>query len=165
MLSKLKTCKDGLMKVLDLLLITMMAMLVIVVLYQILARSLNLGGTAICSELAQFLLVWITLLGGSLAFAKNAHLGIDYFAGKLKGNKRLWLDIFGQICIAFFGSYLLLFGGAKLVTLTLRFDQLSSAMGIPMAYIYTALPISGLFISLVALETILEKVNAMKEAQ
>lgn len=163
MLSKLKFLKSKLMSLLDVLVIIMMALLVIVVVYQILARALNLGGTAICSELAQFLLVWVTLLGGSLAFAKNAHLGIDYFAGKLKGSARTYLDIFGQLCIALFGGYLLLFGGGKLVGLTLRFEQVSSAMGIPMGYVYLALPVSGLFILLVALEVIAEKAAELKE--
>ena len=163
MLNKLKFLKEQLMKLLDLLVIFMMALLVLVVVYQILARAANLGGTAVCSELAQFLLVWITLLGGSLAFAKNAHLGIDYVVGKFKGKSRLYLDIFGQVCIGIFGSYLLLFGGGKLVGLTFRFEQVSSAMGIPMGYVYLALPLSGLFISLVAFEVIAEKFDALKE--
>ncbi|MDD7987448.1 TRAP transporter small permease [Lentisphaera marina] len=156
MLNKLKKVKKQMMRLLECLLICMMASLVFVVVYQILARALNLGGTAICSELAQFLLVWVTLLGGSLAFANNAHLGIDYFANKLKGKASIGIAVFAQLCIAFFGAYLLLYGGGKLVALTFRFEQISSAMGVAMGYIYLALPISGLFISLVAFESIAE---------
>ena len=166
-MQQLKTLKNLLVKFMDSAVIVMMGALVLIVVYQVLARSLNLGGTAICSELAQFLLIWITLLGGSLAFMKKHHLGIDYFANKLTGSARRALDVFVQLCIAFFGGYILLFGGGNLVSLTLRFEQVSSATGIPMGYVYLALPLCGFFILILAFEEIVELLgkNEVQESE
>ena len=157
--------KKLLTKVLDFLVIVMMAVLVLVVVWQVLARAFNLGGTAICSEVAQFLLIWITLLGGSLGFIHKAHLGVDFFVNKLKGNAKKTADVFAQLCIAFFGAYILFFGGSSLVGLTYRFGEVSSAMNIRMAYVYLALPICGLVIVLVALEAIAELVFTSSELE
>ncbi|AQQ08772.1 2,3-diketo-L-gulonate TRAP transporter small permease protein YiaM [Sedimentisphaera cyanobacteriorum] len=114
-------------------------------------------------ELARFLLVWVALLGGALAFGENAHLGVDYFVGKLAPEARKLVKVFTQLTVLFFAIAVFIIGGVQVASANM--DQttaaLTPALGVTMGHVYFALPIAGAFIILFTAEqlaeTILEK--------
>ena len=141
-----------------------MGVLVVVVMIQIFARvfELDCGWT---EEVATYLLIWAGLLGASVGFARNSHLGIDYLVDKTGKSSRRLIDVMVQLIVIFFAVYPMIWGGGKVVADTLMRGQVSTALQVPMGYIYLAIPISGAFIALFAIEklVVLLAQNSQKE--
>ena len=129
-------------------LIALMAILVADVAWQVITRYLLGNPSAWTDELATMLMIWVAALGASLGFVQHAHLGIDYFVRLLPPEKARWIQMGIQIMIGCFAAVILLYGGIKLVQLTMMTDQRSPALGLNMGVVYLALPISGVFILL-----------------
>ena len=65
-----------------------MAALVVVVLFQVIARYVLRIPLSWSEEVARYLLVWGTLLGAAAATARSQHIVIDTFSSALKGRRR-----------------------------------------------------------------------------
>lgn len=105
-------------------------------------------------ELARFLLIWISLLGGAAAFGEKAHLGVDYFVGLFDPGAQKIAAVFGYLIILVFALTVFIYGGAILVGNNL--EQTTPALGWRMGHVYLALPIAGVFITIITLEQIIE---------
>ena len=80
--------KSFLVKILELMLIFSVGALVLDVVWGVFTRYVMGEQAKWTEELARFLLVWVSLLGGALAFGTKGHLGVDYFVGKLHCDAR-----------------------------------------------------------------------------
>jgi len=138
-------------KTLEVLVMVVVAFLVLDVLWQVFTRFILEHPSSWTEELATFLLIWVSLLGGAVALNRGAHLGIDYFVGKLALRTRVCTEIFAFACVALFSILAMMVGGAGLVYRTLQLNQVSPALGLPMGYVYLAVPISGFFLALYAI--------------
>lgn len=150
-------------KLLEWILILLVAGLVLDVLWQVFSRFVLNDPSSWTDELATLLIIWVAMIGASVAFIRNNHLGVDYFVGKLKPRPRLISEILVQGLICLFAVTVLLLGGAKLVTLTLLTDQVSPALLVKMGHVYMALPLSGLVIALTSIETAIKKIGALNQ--
>lgn len=150
-------------KLLEWILILLVAGLVLDVLWQVFSRFVLNDPSSWTDELATLLIIWVAMIGASVAFIRNNHLGVDYFVGKLKPRPRLISEILVQGLICLFAVTVLLLGGAKLVTLTLLTEQVSPALLVKMGHVYMALPLSGLVIALTSIETAIKKIGALNQ--
>jgi TRAP-type C4-dicarboxylate transport system permease small subunit len=107
-------------------------------------------------ELARFLLVWVSLLGGAVGFGSKAHLGVDYFVDLLHPAARRLTAVVAHLVVLFFAGAVLLFGGASVVRQALEMEQTTPALGWKMGHVYLVLPISGVFVVLYTLENLME---------
>jgi len=133
-------------KAIEWLLIFLMAVLVVDVVWQVATRYILGSASSFTEEVARFLLIWIGLLGSAYAYRKNLHLAFDYLAHKLSRPVLRKLEIVIHLLIALFSILVLVMGGSYLVQLTWELNQVSAAMQIKLAYIYSVLPISGVLI-------------------
>ncbi len=156
-----KSIKKVLDRSLELLVMVVVVVLVVDVLWQVFTRFILKDPSTWSEELAVFMLIWVSLLGAAVALNRGAHLGIDYFVGKLPPQKRLYTEIFVFLCIALFSFTVMILGGTKLVTSTLRLEQLSPALGIQVGYVYLAIPISGFFLVLYSVISLVERLDAL----
>lgn len=129
-------------------LIILMGVLVIDVTWQVLTRFLLGSASSFTEEVARFLLIWIGLLGAAYAYRKDLHLAFDYFSMKIQGRKKKWLGIFIHSLVGIFSFLVLVIGGGYLVNLTWELNQVSAALQIRLAYVYSVLPLSGVLILL-----------------
>lgn len=132
-------------RVLEWLLIGAMAVLVFDVLWGVVSRHVLSAQSSWTEELARFLLIWVGLLGASLAFQRHAHLGVDYFVDKLHASGGRILKIVVLLLVLAFAISVLIGGGWILVTKTLAMGQTTPALGIPKGWVYLAVPVSGVF--------------------
>ncbi len=103
-------------------------------------------------EVARHLMIWSALLGAAVAYRRKGHLGMDVIVLLFSPQwKRIVEGIVHLLSIGFFG--LILLNGIPMVQKTM--SQLSSAILIPMGYIYAALPVGSAFLLLFALEKLL----------
>ncbi|MGF1585828.1 MAG: TRAP transporter small permease [Bacteroidales bacterium] len=140
------TLRNHIDRILGTFVVLLMAILVINVLWQVASRYLMGHPSSFTDELAGFLLIWVGLFGSAFITGKKQHLAIDLLHTKLSPAGKIRIDKFINILIALFALVVLVAGGSNLVYITLHLKQISSALQIPVGYVYTVLPISGIFI-------------------
>lgn len=156
-----KSIKKSLDRSLEWLVVTVVAVLVLDVLWQVFTRFILKNPSTWTEELAVFMLIWVSLLGAAVALNRGAHLGIDYFVGKLPPRVRLFTEIIVFLCIALFSLTVMILGGTELVRSTLRLGQESPALGVQVGYVYLAIPISGCFLLLYSVIGLFERIAAL----
>ena len=148
-------------RVLETALTLAMAAMTLTVIWQVFTRFVIRDPSSWTEELAIFLLIWIGLLGSAVALKRKAHLGIDVLVNLFPPYYRLLTAIFVYSCVIIFSISVLVYGGSKMVTVILINNQVSPALGIRMGYVYMALPISGLFITLYGIEFIIQELRLL----
>ena len=123
-----------------------MGILVLNVLWQVASRFIVGHPSSFTDELAGYLLIWVGLLGAAYVTGQRQHLAIDLISRKMSEKGQLRLQIFINTLITLFAILVLIIGGSNLVFITFYLNQISSALQIPIGYVYLVLPISGLFI-------------------
>lgn len=156
-----KTIKNILDRSLEILIMAAMAILTIDVCWQVFTRLVLKNPSTGTEELAVFLIIWVALLGGAVALNRGAHLGIDYFVGKLPDKIRLCTEIFVFLCIVLFSLFVMVIGGISLVLRTLELGQISPAWNFKIGYVYLAIPISGFFLVLYSAIGMVERLVAL----
>lgn len=124
----------------------LMAAMVIDVLWQVISRFALADPSSYTEELARFLLMWVGLLGAAYAYRKHSHLSLDLVIKSVSPSNQIRLNRFIQCVTFMFALSVMVFGGYKLMALTLSLKQNSAALGLPMGWVYACIPISGLFI-------------------
>ena len=155
MLAGIKKVLD---KFLEILLTIVMGVLVLDVVWQVFTRYVLGEPSSWSEELATFLMIWVGMLGASVALHRGAHLGIDYFVGKLSIRVRTWTEVVVFAAIGLFSLFVLLIGGGLLTRTMLQMGQVSPAMGLKIGYVYLALPISGFFLVIYSVELLIERI-------
>jgi TRAP-type C4-dicarboxylate transport system permease small subunit len=150
--------KQWLIKSLELTVILVTGFLVVDVVWGVFTRYVLRNPSSWTEELARMLLIWVALLGAGIGFIRKSHLGVDYFVNKLSDKYRTIGELMVYLLIAGFAGLVLIYGGYRLVSLTLTTSQPSPALNIEWGYVYLALPISGFFIVIFSVETFIEKV-------
>lgn len=156
MLEKVKKKID---RLLERMLMILMAVNVINVLWQVFTRFILKDPSSFTEELARFLLIWVGLLGASYAAGKKMHLAIDVFLQSLKDKKKIIAEVCIQFFILLFSLFVMVIGGLRLVTITLTLNQISAALRIKLGYVYLVLPLSGLLILFYASVFIVERLQ------
>jgi TRAP-type C4-dicarboxylate transport system permease small subunit len=147
---------------LETLVMIVMAVLVLDVLWQVLTRLILKDPSTWTEELAVFMLMWVSLLGAAVALGRGAHLGIDYFVGKLPAKARLGTEIIVFFCVSTFSLLVMILGGIDLVASNLELGQESPALRVRMGYVYLAVPISGFFLTLYGVIGLVERLQRLK---
>ncbi|NOZ62305.1 MAG: TRAP transporter small permease [Calditrichaeota bacterium] len=150
---------DSINRVIAGFLIFLMAAMVLDVTWQVFTRFILKNPSSFTEELAGFLLIWIGLLGSSYALYTRAHLGIDILTYKTTGLKRKIVEIVIYLIVIAFAFFVLVVGGYNLVRMTFHLNQISSAMGIKVGYVYLVIPITGLLFILYSIGFIIEAVK------
>lgn len=146
-------------KFLEWFMVTLMAVLVVDVTWQVISRYMLGEASSFSEEVARYLLIWIGLLGSAYAYRRKMHLAFDLFTDKATGKIKYWMELVIHSFVIFFSVIVLIFGGWYLVQLTWELNQLSASLQISLAYVYFALPLSGVLIVIYALDFIRQIVN------
>ena len=156
MLQGLLKFKKGMVAALNWMLIVAVTLLVFDVVWGVFSRYVMGEQTKWTEELARFLLVWVSLLGGAVAFGTKGHLGVDYFTGKFHPEMQKLMAIAAHVTVLFFACSIFLYGGGRVVADALAMEQTTPALGWKMGHVYLALPIAGIFMVLFTLENMIE---------
>jgi TRAP-type C4-dicarboxylate transport system permease small subunit len=127
-------------------LIFLMAVITLDVLWGVFTRYAVGRQAEWTEELARFLLIWIGMLGGAYAAGQKTHLAIDLLSPKLGQKAQARVSAAINLLVAAFALTAMVAGGLRLMYLTWILGQLSPALRIPMALVYSAIPLSGMLV-------------------
>ncbi len=141
--------------VLEQALIALMAVLVAAVSWQVVSRYVFVSPSSWTEEVSRVLLIWIGVLGAAYAFRTGAHLGLDVLPKKLSGTAAEVLKLFIMLAVVGFSAAVLVIGGGNLVALTWELKQYSAVLGVPIAFVYSVIPITGALICFYAISAVI----------
>lgn len=147
------------------LLIFLTVAMVLDVSWQVFTRFIMRNPSSFTEELATFLLIWIGLLGSAYALRQKAHLGIDILTIKMKPEMRYRWEFLIYAVVIIFSSLVLIWGGIRLVTITLYLNQFSAALRVKMGYVYSVVPITGLLMIFYSIYFMIDAYKHLKTHQ
>ncbi|MBZ4645296.1 MAG: hypothetical protein PWR27_198 [Petroclostridium sp.] len=113
--------------------------MVIVVFAQVFFRYVLHNSLSWSEELAIFLFIWLTFIGGEIVLRNGGHIAVDALLNTLKGIPKLVLSIFIDVVIIVFAC-IVLASGIELTISTV--NQPSAALNVSMSWVYAAIPVS-----------------------
>lgn len=148
-------------KIIEVMCTAIMGYMVLAVCWQVITRFVLKNPSTVTEEILRYLLVWTTMVGGAYAYGRRKHLSINMLAKKLPPRAQKLLDIFVQAVVIAFCVVVMIVGDLRLVETT--FDQISSALRLPMPYVYASILVGGVLIIFYAITFIFEDIKAMRE--
>ena len=136
---------------------TLLVPMVIIAIVQVASRYLTDNPVTFTEELLRFLLIWSAMLGSVYCFGTERHLALSFLAEMVPNKSKIFLDILTRILILTFCTTILIGGGVRIVLATT--EQLSATMRIPMSYVYSILPLSGVLILLIVGIDLVDKIQ------
>lgn len=113
-------------------------------------------------ETAIFVLVWLTFIGGSMSIKMGKTATITIFVDRLKGSLKRFFMGLSFLLIFVFSAYLLYLSVIWLSSPNILVQR-SSSMNMPMIYAYLSVPVSFLFISIHAIDLLVQNFRQEKE--
>lgn len=133
-------------KVLEVFLVFLLAILVIDVFWQVISRYVLNSPSSFTDELARMLLIWVGILGSAWATGKKMHLAIDFLINKFSVKNKKTIDTLINISVALFAFFVMIVGGGNLIYILLKLGNETAALSLPIGFVYSVIPLSGLLI-------------------
>ena len=133
-------------KIVAITLIILMALMVVNVTWQVASRYILQNPSSFTDELSRYMLIWLGMLGAAYVAGQDQHLAIDILPRKLSGVPKMRLMIIINSLVLFFVLSVMVLGGSNLVYITYILQQKSATLQVPLAFVYTIIPISGLLV-------------------
>lgn len=141
--------------VLEKLLLFIISVMLLSVIWQVISRYLLGAPSTLTDEIASYALIWLGLYGAAYASGKELHLAIDLIPSRVVSKNPLVFSGIVSLAIITFALLVMVVGGMRLCYLTYLLEQRSAALEVPLAFVYSALPISGLMIAYYSLDSFL----------
>lgn len=159
----LEKIKHKIDRILFFLLFIIVVAILFCVTLQVFSRYLLNAPATFTEELVRFLLIWLGLLGGAYTFGVKGHIALTLLLDKFSLKIKNILNVFIDIIVLFLALFVLIIGGMKLISIT--HNQLSSVLVIPMWWVYSCMPISGVIIIFYQIYYIIKNILSIKEAK
>jgi TRAP-type C4-dicarboxylate transport system permease small subunit len=136
------------------------ALMTIIIFWQVIARYVVGSSLAWSEELSRFLMILMILIGSSLALRDNQLISVEILPEILRGKAKKWLIILVHSISTFFYIILMIYGLKVAQSFS---NQIAPGTGISMFFIYLSLPIGGLLLLLNTLSCIFEQFIGKEE--
>ena len=138
----------------------LMALMVIVMCYQVVLRYVFNSANIWSEEVTRYMFVYAVLFGSFVAVRRNSHLQVDFLINLMKGNLKRYFTLVTSVVVLAFLVYLLPLS-YNLALDTMR--SVSPGLNLPMGWVYMAIPIGTLLMILGMIEIILKKITNTEE--
>lgn len=141
--------------------ISLIVVMVLLVLWQVIARYVLNNPSTFSEALTRYMFVWLVLVTSTYAFGTREHMCISVFKNKLKDKSKAVVNILIEAITLIFAAGILVYGGTNISSL--QMVQLDSSLHIPMGVIYSIIPICGIVIIFYCICNILTEVDNLKK--
>ena len=115
----------------------------VLIFVQIIFRYLLQNSISWSEELARYMMIWTVFLAAGYVLSKGAHANIDMLINRFSPTMRMVLEKGSLLLIMAFAVIMIRYG---LMLMRFGSRQISSALGVPMGYVYLAIPIGGVLL-------------------
>jgi TRAP-type C4-dicarboxylate transport system permease small subunit len=125
---------------------------------QVVMRFLGLTGIDGLEEVPRYLFIWLVMIGAASAMQRGQHTVLDYFVNLLGSRGRALVLVLTNAVGIFLFAYLI---KLSLVLVPNAQLQTSAGLGLPLGWVYAAIPIGSALIILPMLRTILVALRSL----
>lgn len=137
-----------------------LAFMTIIIFWQVIARYVVGSSLTWSEELSRFLMIFMVLIGSSLALRDGKLISVEVVQEALKGKAKKWLSVIAHLISIIFYIILIIYG----LRVAENFgNQIAPGTRISMYFIYLSLPIGGFLLLLNSITCILEEFSGRKE--
>ena len=119
-----------------------LAVMVVAIFYQVIARYVFNAPPSWTEELARYLQIWLVALSVGPLFETSEHITIDFVSDRISEDKKKWIKLLVDVLLIVF-LFIVFYLSIKLHYS--KRPQRSPALEIPMAYIYLSIPVMTIF--------------------
>ncbi|WP_413698727.1 TRAP transporter large permease subunit [Psychromonas sp. KJ10-10] len=131
-------------KTLKVFLVTLLAVMSMLIVYQVVARYVFNSPSAMSEELLRFSLIWLGILGVALCFIKSTHLSLPLLIDHVDISTRTKMELFNKYMYVLLGA-VMTWGGY--VASAKNLTMLTPTMQIPLGLVQSVFIISGVIIA------------------
>lgn len=142
--------------------IALVIVMVLLVLWQVIARYLLNSPSSFSEALTRYLFVWLVLITSTYAFGSREHMYISALNDRLRGKTRTVVNILIEVLTILFAACVMVFGGS--IITRMQMVSLDSSLHIPMGVVYAVIPVCGVITVFYCICNILEELEKAKEA-
>lgn len=128
-------------KMLEILGTATLAIMTILVVYQVITRYVFNHPSGFSETTAQYLFVWMIMFGSAYVYGSKEHLEIDIIKDKLSPKANMIVEIITNVCLFAFIFIVCVYGGWK-YTMGQKI-QIDPTLHISMAILYISVPFTG----------------------
>ena len=147
---------DGIEKIEKLFLAVTVAIMIIVITYQVILRYVFSASNAWSEELARYLFIYDVMVAAAIATRRNSHLQVDAFKPRTKAIYTVIATIVGIVFLVFLFCYSVVLCQAAAV-------NVSAGLKIPMSVPYACMPIGAVLMILTSIEVIMKQLAEIAE--
>ena len=112
----------------------------VLIVAQVIFRYVLQNSISWSEELTRYMMVWAVFLSCGYVLNKAAHANIDLLISRFSPQMRMLMEKGSLLLIMMFAVIIIRYG---LVLMRFGHRQISSALAVPMGYVYLAIPIGG----------------------
>ncbi len=150
-------------KILEILGIICLAIMSVMIVYQVIARYFFNSPSAISEAMAQFLFVWMIMFGSAYVYGSREHLTIDILKDKFPPKMNLVVEITMNICLCVFALLICVIGGYLYTKGQVK--QIDAALHISKAIMYASVPFTGVITVYYGIYNCVRSVQNYKEGK
>lgn len=159
-LDGIKSVFDKILNVLSTITLAIMSVLVV---YQVVTRYVFKAPSAISEPLAQYLFVWLIMFGSAYVYGSREHLTIDILKDKFSPKMYMIVEVITNICLFVFIAIVCVWGG-WLYTVG-QVKQIDPMLHLSKSIIYFSLPFTGVITLYYAVYNCFRAVNNYKNGK
>lgn len=125
--------------------VTLFALLVVLVTWQVFTRLVLSNPSIWSEEAARYVFIWLSLIGISIATGEKADVAIDYFVQKAPLAAQRVLEIVAYLTTLTFALLVMVWGGY--LNAAQNMHQLNPVLPISAGVLYLAVPVSGVLLT------------------
>lgn len=134
----IRTAADKLLWIYSAVGLIFLALVIVTTFLQVATRYFLEASFSWTEEGARYAFIWMSMMGASLATRHGSHATIDLIGDFLHGNVKKYHVVFIQAAVIIAALLIGIYGANMVNVMMVRS---SAALGIPMGYIYCAVPI------------------------
>ncbi len=148
----------------EVLLVFLLSLMSILIGAQVFMRYVMNDSLAWSEEVARYAFIWATYIGVACGVKRNAHICVEAVVTRFSPLYRRYAAIFSHILFIVF-SVMVMKEGYALTVKIFGFGQQSSALGLPMGYIYLAPTVGFGLVVIRLLQNIAMELKAIRNGE
>jgi TRAP-type C4-dicarboxylate transport system permease small subunit len=162
----IKIINNGVVKVVNWFMITLMSLMTLFIFMQVIYRYVLKQPLSWSEELSRYFFSAITLFGAVLLYRDNKHISMTLLKDMIKNKiAKTSVDIFSSLLVLFFLTVVIRYGFPMSFTM-LELDSISPSMAwLKMGYVYLLLPVSAVFSAVAVIEVILSMMRKLRQKE
>ncbi|WP_258725908.1 TRAP transporter small permease [Cellulomonas sp. NS3] len=125
--------------------VTLFALLVVLVTWQVLTRLVLSEPSVWTEEAARYVFIWLSLIGISIATGEKADVAIDYFVQKAPLAAQRVLEIVAYLATLSFALLVMVWGGWA--NAMQNWNQANPVLPVSAGVLYLAVPVAGVLVT------------------